>query len=319
MSRAMKTMVGGLALAGLGVTGTLALASDTAADLPPNAKPGECYARSLIPATYTTETEQVLKKEASERIEITPARFEWVEETVLVKEAATKLEVVPAKYRWVEETLQTKPESTKMVEVPARYEWTEEKILVKPAQTVWKKGRGPVEKVDNGTGEIMCLVEEPAVYKTVRKRVLKNAAKTETVQVSAEHKTIKKRVLAEPAKTREVEIPAEYETVRVRKLVSPPQERRIEIPAEYETVSKRVSTSDSRLVWKPVLCETNLRAGIVADVQRALSKAGHNPGPIDGVIGKQTMAAVTSFQRSKGMATGGLTMEAIEALNVRVN
>jgi len=72
----------------------------------------------------------------------------------------------------------------------------EEQVLIKEAHTVWKKGRGLIEKVDDTTGEIMCLVEVPAQYKTVRKRVLVN-----------------------PATVKEVTIPAEYKTVKVKKLV----------------------------------------------------------------------------------------------------
>ena len=50
------------------------LAQETAAvfqeaDLPPNAKPGECFARVLIPERYETNSERVMVREASERIE----------------------------------------------------------------------------------------------------------------------------------------------------------------------------------------------------------------------------------------------------------
>jgi inosine/xanthosine triphosphate pyrophosphatase family protein len=48
--------------------------------LPPNAKPGECYARVFVPPTYKTETAQVITREASERVEIIPARYEKVTE-----------------------------------------------------------------------------------------------------------------------------------------------------------------------------------------------------------------------------------------------
>ena len=115
---------------------TVGAQTDATADLPPNAKPGECYARVLIPAVYERTTETVLKKEASERIEVVPARFEWVEERVLVKEASKKIEVVPPKYKLVEEKVMVTPASSRLEEVPAKYEWTEEKLLVKPAQTV---------------------------------------------------------------------------------------------------------------------------------------------------------------------------------------
>ena len=42
-------------------------------DLPPNAIPGKCYAKCLIPDQYETVTEQILLKEASTRIEVVPA------------------------------------------------------------------------------------------------------------------------------------------------------------------------------------------------------------------------------------------------------
>ena len=50
-----------------------------------------------------------------------------------------------------------------------------------------------------------------------------------------------------------------------------------------------------------------------------VASAGHAPGPIDGVIGRQSMAAVSAYQRAQGLATGGLTMETLDKLNVRVN
>ena len=40
-------------------------------------------------------------------------------------------------------------------------------------------------------------------------------------------------------------------------------------------------------------------------VQRYLSFAGHNPGPIDGIYGRMTAAAVTRFQVSKGLPQSG--------------
>lgn len=304
---------------GLGLSPAGAQTIDATNELPQNAKAGECYARVLVPETYRTETESVLKSEASERIEIVPARYEWIEESVLTKEASTRIEIVPARYEWVEERVVVKPQTSDKQEVAAKYSWSEEQVLVKPARTVWKKGRGPIERVDGGTGEIMCLVEEPAVYKTVRKRVLSQPANTVEVEVPAEYKTIKKQVLVEPTRTREVEVPAEYTSVKVRRLVSPASEKRIPIAAEYDTVTKQVPVSEPRVEWRPVLCQTNLGSATVIRIQRALKEAGHEPGPIDGVIGSETMRAVNAFQRSKGLSEGALTLEALEALQVRTN
>lgn len=277
----------------------------------PNAKPGECYAKVVIPAQYKTENVNVTVREASARFEMIPAKYQMVTEKVLVKEAGKqlipvpaeyeitketvevapagkmwlagksrkslpaspgllaainssgikldeqpvgsclseyyvptqykdenvrvlktaaydKIEVEPAAYEWVEEKVLVKEASKRVVEVPAVFDTVTEKVLVAPATTQWKKGSGLVSRIDNTTGEIMCLVEIPAKYETVKRRVLKS-----------------------PATTKEVEIPAEYKVQRVRKLVKPAQERRIKIEPTYETVTKRVKVADQTFFWHP--------------------------------------------------------------------
>jgi hypothetical protein len=170
------------------------------------ATPGMCFHEHVIVPKYKNVTEKVLVKEASERVEIIPAKYDTVEKKILVKEASYKL-----------------------VNVPETYKTVSEKILVEPATTVWKKGTKPVERVDNSTGEIVCLVNIPAKYKTVTRRVVDT-----------------------PATTKRVEIPAVYKTVKVRTLVSPAQEKRIAIPAEYSTITKRVLDGDATFHWHEI-------------------------------------------------------------------
>lgn len=43
----------------------------------------------------------------------------------------------------------------------------------------------------------------------------------------------------------------------------------------------------------------------VAWVQRALAKLGFDPGPLDGVLGPKTQAAVVKFQQSRGLEPDG--------------
>ncbi len=285
-------------------------------NLPPNAKPGECYARVFIPPKYETATKQVLKQAADEKVQLVPAQFQWAEERVLVKEASTRLEVIPAKYNTVEERVLVKEASEELVSEPAVYANEVEKLLVRPAYTTWKKGRGPIEKIDDTTGEIMCLVEVPAEYKTITKRVLVKPATTRKVTIPAEYRTVKKRVMAEPPKTVTVEIPAEYRTVRVKKLVTPAKEQRIAIPASYETVTEQKLVSGGKLQWRSILCETNTTPDVVTSLQRALRKAGYNPGMVDGILGDRTMEAVQAYQRAKGLPRGELTMDTLRSLGV---
>lgn len=287
--------------------------------LPPNAKAGECYARAFTAPKYETETLTVLKKDASERIQIIPAKYEQQNEQVLVKEASERIEVVPAKYGWATEKVLVSPESERLVEIPAKYKTETEKVLDKPEHTMWKKGSGPITKVDSATGEIMCLVTIPASYKTVTKRVLVSPATTQSTTIPAKYKTVKKRIVIKPATTRTVTIPAEYKTVKARKLAEPSKTVRIPVKAEYGTITKRTMVSDGKMEWAPVLCKTNMNQKVGLRIQESLKKAGYNPGPIDGVIGSQTMSATKAYQRSKGLRTGGLTMETLSSLGINLS
>lgn len=187
-----------------------------------NAKVGSCYAEYYIPAKYGTQTEKVLVKEPSTRIEVIPAKYENVTEKVLVRDASEKVVTIPAKYKTVTE-----------------------KVLVRPAYTTWKVSEcsggaclpgqvpnrvaGSKDRIDVATGEVMCLVEIPAQYRTITKRVM-----------------------VEPPTTKRISVPAEYKTVTVRKMVQPPQEKVVEIPAEYKTVSKKAKIADAETYWCPV-------------------------------------------------------------------
>lgn len=283
---------------------------------PPNAKAGECYARVLKPATYKQVSKQVVKQTASERIEIIPAEYTMVEQKVLVKEASEVISTVPAQFKWVEETYVVEPEKTELVTYPATYKTLSEKVLVKPAYTTWKKGRGPIEKINDSTGEIMCLVEVPAEYRTITKKVLDQPAYTKPKVTPAKYGKVKKKVLVKEAQVVKDVIPAEYKTIKVRKMVTPARENKIKIPAEYGTITERQLVTKASLQWQPILCETNTTPKVIHNIQAALNKAGYDAGTVDGVLGQQTMAALKKFQIDNGLASGNITMESLKKLGV---
>jgi hypothetical protein len=335
------------------------LAMALALGLPATAKPGQCYNEYYRPAKFETKTEKLLKTAAAEEIVTTEPQFEWVEEKVLVKEA-----------------------SEKIVEIPAEYDVVVEKVLESPAYTTWKKGRGLNERIDNATGEIMCLVEVPAKYTEIEKRVLKTPATTKKIEIPAEYKTVRvqklvkpsaenrtpikaeyqtvekrvkvsdarvswglagmsgegeatgrtyclaevpakfetitKQVVKEPATIKKVEVPATYKTIRMKKLVSPAVEKRIPIPAKHKMVAKQSKVSDARMEWRQVLCETNTTRDLVMQIQQGLQQAGYNPGPVDGVLGGATLSAIDAYQRKNNLPTGGLTIQTIEKLGIKL-
>jgi hypothetical protein len=286
--------------------------------LPPDAKPGECYTRIYVPPQYETKTEEIVVADGTEHVEVVAAEYKWVEKQVLVKEESEKIEVIPATFKTMTEEVVVTPETAELEIIPAEYETVEEKVLVREAYTTWKTGRGPIQKIDASTGEIMCLVEVPAEYKVIKRRKLVKPAETRTVTKPAEYKTVKKQVVDKPAETRVTKVPAEYITVKVQELVAEAKPERSPIPAELVQVERIVKIADGGLEWKQILCETNMTRDVVANIQNALKEQGMYRGPIDGSLGPMTMNAVKAFQRSKNLATGQLTMETIAALGVKL-
>lgn len=285
--------------------------------LPPNAKAGECYARVYNPPKYKVVSERLLKTAESEKIEIIPASYTPAAEQVLIRPETKKYEVIPATYRTVTEEVLVKPATKKLVEVPARFEKQTERIMVKAGYTTWKKGTGPIQKIDESTGEIMCLVEVPPVYKNVTKTVQVAAATVREVDVPAVYKTVKKQVIDRPASTREIVIPAEYRSVSVNKLAQPAREIKTPIPAVYQTVERREMIAPGGLEWRSILCDTNITRGRIMEIQRALAAAGFNPGPIDGSVAQRTMSAVNAYQRANGLPVDKyLNIETVRALGV---
>jgi len=285
--------------------------------LPPNAQPGECYARVYVPPTFNTVTEKVVKRQAGEELQTSEPTFETVTEQVMVKGPSQRLERVPAAYEWVDEQVLLQPEHKHIRSVPPVYENVSEKVMVSPERTEWKKGTGPIQKVDNATGEIMCLVTVPATYKTVTKRVLAKKASTEEVITPAKYTTVRKKVMKEPPTTRVIEIPAEYKTVKVRKLVKPAEVKSTPIPEKFQTITRKEKVTDGRMEWQAILCQTNASPGLIASLQKALKSAGHDPGPTDGDLGGRTLTAVKSYQKAKGLPEGQLTMDTLRSLGVQ--
>ncbi|MGB7298603.1 MAG: peptidoglycan-binding domain-containing protein [Burkholderiaceae bacterium] len=288
--------------------------------LPPNARPGECYARVYSPPMYKVVPERVLKAAETSRVEIVPASYTKASEQVLVRPETKKIEVIPAQYETVTERVMISPATKKLVPVPAVYAKQSERVMIKAGYTTWKKGTGPIQKVDESTGEIMCLVEVPPEYKTVTKTVQVSPPGVREVEVPAQYRTVKKQVLATPATTRETIIPAVYKTVAVSKLTEPSREVVTPVAAVYETVERREMIKAGVLEWRSILCDTNMTRDRIKQIQQALVDAGYNPGPIDGSVRERTMAAVNAYQRAKGLPVDRyLNIETVKSLGVLPN
>ncbi len=267
----------------------------------PDALPGECFALVRLPERYRSYQQEYELRAASERIETTPPQYETVTEQYIAHEAYERLEVLPASFRMVTERVETSAPSAYYTATEPVYETVTERILEQPARSVWKPGKGPIQRIDHATGEIMCLIEEPAVYKNISRRVLKTPAQTVEVPVPGQYSQVTRRVLERPAEVRRVVVPQQLATRTVRRQVDPGSVRRIAIPAQLGTTTVRELVEPARLEWRSVLCETNMTTENVRRVQSALLREGYNPGPVNGQLGPQTMSALNSYQRARNL------------------
>ena len=193
--------------------------------------------------------------------------------------------VTPDSYETVTERAIDRKASFEIRDVPAQYESVEEQVLVREGTVVYKS--------------------IPAVYKTVAQEIEIDPGLS---------KTVMKQVLVEPARIVEETIEPEYKTIEVQRLVQPARQERIEIPATYKQVERRVAIGGSE-EWVPILCETNASPELIAEIQTALTQAGH-PLAVDGKFGPQTFAAMKAYQTAHGLPVGVLTLETVERLGV---
>lgn len=84
-----------------------------------------------------------------------------------------------------------------------------------------------------------------------------------------------------------------------------------------------VSSEDETAIVEPTANVFEDSADVVAAtpdlirrVQQALVIAGYNPGPVDGISGPRTLAAIKNFQQENNLATGELTKETLRSLGV---
>ena len=203
---------------------------------------GTCMYEHYKEPVIVDEAEQVLISQASESIEVQEATFRKGTENVLIKSSFNR-----------------------MVEVPAVFKEIDDRVLVEPATSVWKKGTGPIQRINNLTGEIMCRVDVPAVYESIKKQVISTAP------------SVKK-----------VAQPAQYKIINVDKLVNDAKEIRTPIAAVYKTMIKKRVDGEASFSWlnrksasaangKPtgrVLCNQAIPAQTIAYKRKVVTAPG---------------------------------------------
>ena len=251
---------------------------------PQNAEVGKCYARVLLPSAYDHKSKRIMVQPSSKEIITIPPKYKWVEKKVLVKEATEKLVSTPPVYDIVTE---------KVLVTEAHKEWkkfTKEECMKDPI----KCGLKNAKNINAFTGEVLCYVEVPDIYKTVTKKKL-----------------------IKPAGVKKVHIPAVYKTVRIKKLIEPARTKTIEHPAIYETVNKKIKAGKEKLIWEEILCLKFLTDDFTRKLQTVLKEKGYYHGKIDGVYGRLTKNALIKYQLDNNLSSGALTIKTLESLGFK--
>ncbi|MFN5236851.1 MAG: peptidoglycan-binding domain-containing protein [Bacteroidota bacterium] len=279
-----------------------------AQDSPPNAMPGKCYAKCLMPDQFENVTEQVLVRAGYKRLTAVPAELEARVDQLEIKPAGRRLISEPAKYEVVEdrvmvkspgnnnsvyetvtENILVKPEEIRFVVMPATYKDTvisyvveaahtrlevlqpayesvTERVEVKPAGVKWVKKLADATCLGANPDDcyVWCMVETPAEYATITKRVNKgcdgsgiaDAGCIKTVEVPAKMGTRTVKKLVKDTYIKEEKIPAEYRPMTIRRAKTEVPIGEATVTPEYVTVKKNVMVSPPAIREETVPAET---------------------------------------------------------------
>ena len=245
---------------------------------------------------------------------------------------------VPAEYKTITKQIRNGcPEGyvdqgddcTRTVEIPAEFETHTYRKVKTFASTRTVDMPAEFASVTKRQLKIAATVREieiPAEFKSIDVLKVKTPASTRVIEIPAEYKNIVKLVKIGCPKgytdngddcTRVVEVPGEFTNRSYQKLKTPTQIRAIEVPGEFASITKKTLLKQGGYsVWKEVLCENQLNSNTILAIQRALKNRNYDVGNIDQLLGAQTKAALTKFQRDNGLPIGQLDIETMNKLGI---
>lgn len=225
----------------------------------PNAQIGECYQLVRVAAEYETVMQTVVVADGYEIYDVTDPRLTTRELSYVSRDAGVRYRVTEPVYETRTETVQIRPSYVRYEVRPARTETVTERILVREAQLKWVRGyHDGARQVrhDPETGEIWCLIEEPAVYESIHRTVVVDPAEIHEIPVEAEYTTISREVLVREATVEEIHIPAEESSYSVQVLLEDGSVSRSMSPQRTEQVARYELIHGERFEWRLVECET---------------------------------------------------------------
>lgn len=281
-------------------------------------QPGQCWVYAQIHPRSVQDNLEVKVRDSEVRLEVTPAEFRRGLKKVVTKQGTKTYRVKPATYKEVVEEVEVKPETTRLVVEPAVYEEVEEEVVLEEARTELEpcrtSGAAAYARASSAFG--FCAKEIPAKTKTVRVTKLVKPETTRTEVIPAEYKTVTRWVVDEPAEVIPVAMQDEIDALEIAELVKPAETVQQEVPAEMLSMNVKRYEGKPKIVARQAVCDRNLTSDMVLKMQQRLANQGYAPGVQDGLLGPATLDALTLYQRENGLASGAITIETLEHLEL---
>ncbi len=288
--------------------------------MPPHAKPGQCFARVLVQATYRSENMPVVIRDAHESVQVSEPVFKSEIKSFPISDEYKEYVVTPPTFRTEQQKIVVRPAHERLRASPAVIGTRPVTVVIREPRLVWRPGSkgSEVRRIDAATGEVFCLVEEPAKTAVMQREVQITPAQISRERIPALEEIIERRVLVTPAAVREVLVRAEAKELKIQTLVEPAREIRTKVEARTGSMQRQVEVTPERYEWVPVVCvDTPEGKHSIQAVQRALAARKLYSGPIDGIIGPKTKQALAAFQRANGLpGQGSLTVATARALGL---
>jgi len=287
---------------------------------PPPIRPGECWVQAVINPKPVKHPLEIVVRDAVNQIKITPPMVELAWKKITVREGGVTYRVEPPVYKRITEKVLVRPEIRRSVVVPAVYEKRDVAIEIEAERTVLERCKvSSTRRSPETPVQTLCSRLIPAKTQTLRRNILVQPETTREVVEPAVYKEVSRWVIETPARVVPVDIAPESASIRVREVTQPEQIDEQQLPPEIRNLIATRYEGSPRLVFRRAVCDQELTAALVQDVQKALKKAGFDPGPVDGKFGTHSYRALLDYQRQNGLAHGALTYESLQHLGLRVD
>lgn len=270
-------------------------------------KYGKCFMSCMPVQEYQTIERQVLAKPDANLYPNLEPVYEPQEVEVLVREAYTEIIVTPPVFETVQDTILVQEAYTGQ----ASFDTITERIRVSPVTGEWvikgsdnpcintryKEGQTPE------TCQIVCWNRIRPEYKTVTKKLLKTEPYPSYSRNKAadQYQYLERKVLKEVASLKIINWSAEYRTEE-RLIVVGYKNNDALIPPTYITVKEQIPVDgfdESKFlspIWELSICDTKIDGNLVKKLQAALKEKGYYDGPINGIQGGKTNAALRQYK-----------------------